>query len=162
MDDPDPDVRIGTILDGRYRILQRLAEGSMGVVYRGERVPVGKPVAVKFLHAAFAADPEFLQRFERETRVMSKLTHPHCVSVVDFGVSGAPYMVMDFVTGVTLRELLDDGPLPWLEAVTLMRQLLAGLAHAHAQGIVHRDVKPANVMVSEEIGTGRHVRILDF
>jgi len=159
----DPDGRIGSVLDGRYRILERLSEGSMGVVYRGERMPVGKPVAVKFLHALFASDPEFLNRFERETRVMSKLAHPHCVSVLDFGVAGgAPYMVMDFVTGVTLRHVLDDAPLPVAESLGLMRQLLAGLAHAHAQGIVHRDVKPANIMVSEEIGTGRHVRILDF
>jgi hypothetical protein len=159
---PDPDPRIGSVLDGRYRILHRLAEGSMGVVYRGERLPVGKPVAVKFLHAAFSADPEFRQRFERETRLMSKLTHPHCVSVVDFGIEGSPYMVMDFVTGVTLREILDEGPMPWTDALALMRQLLAGLAHAHSHAIVHRDVKPANIMVSEEIGTGRHVRILDF
>jgi serine/threonine-protein kinase len=159
---PDPDPRIGSVLDGRYRILHRLAEGSMGVVYRGERLPVGKPVAVKFLHAAFSSDPEFRQRFERETALMSKLTHPHCVSVVDFGIAGNPYMVMDFVTGVTLREILDEGPMAWTDALALMRQLLAGLAHAHSHGIVHRDVKPANVMVSEEIGTGRHVRILDF
>jgi TolA-binding protein len=159
---PDPDPRIGSVLDGRYRILHRLAEGSMGVVYRGERLPVGKPVAVKFLHAAFSSDPEFRQRFERETALMSKLTHPHCVSVVDFGIAGNPYMVMDFVTGVTLREILDEGPMAWTDALALMRQLLAGLAHAHSHGIVHRDVKPANIMVSEEIGTGRHVRILDF
>src|SRR5690349_1139077 len=111
MSDPDSDeledTRLGSVLDGRYRILHRVSAGSMGVVYRGERVPVGKPVAVKFLHAAFASDPEFLQRFERETRVMSKLGHPHCVSVLDFGVDGSPYMVMDFVTGTTLRHIID-------------------------------------------------------
>ena len=135
----------------------------MGVVYRAERVPVGKPVAIKFLHAAFAGDPEFLGRFERETRVMSKLAHPHCVSVLDFGVTeGAPYLVMDFVAGTTLRAILDDDVLPPARALILMRQILAGLAHAHAQGIVHRDIKPANMMISEEIGTGPHVRILDF
>jgi len=140
-----------------------MAEGSMGVVYRAERVPVGKAVAIKFLHAAFAQDPEFLGRFERETRVMSKLAHPHCVSVLDFGVTdGAPYLVMDFVAGTTLRAMLDDDVLPPSRALILMRQILAGLAHAHAQGIVHRDIKPANIMISEEIGTGPHVRILDF
>ncbi len=135
----------------------------MGAVYRAERVPVGKAVAIKFLHASFASDPEFLGRFERETRVMSKLAHPHCVSVLDFGVAGgAPYLVMDYVAGQTLRELLDDGPLAPALALGLMRQILAGLAYAHAQGIVHRDIKPANIMVTEEIGTGAHVRILDF
>ena len=159
----DPDARIGSVLDGRYRILDRIAAGGMGVVYRAERVPVGRPVAVKFLHAVMADDPESRSRFERETRALSKLAHPHCVSIIDFGVGdGSPYLVMDHVSGVTLRDLLDDGALPVDEALTVARQLLAGLAHAHAQRIVHRDVKPANIMVSDEIGTGRHVRILDF
>src|SRR5688572_12548801 len=158
----DPDSRIGAVLDGRYRVLERLAEGGMGVVYRAERVPVGRPVAVKFLHEVYASDRESRARFERETRVLSKLTHPHCVSVIDFGVDGGPYLVRDFVTGGTLRDRLEAGPIPPMEAITIARQTLAGLAHAHAQGITHRDVKPANIMVSDEIGTGHHVRILDF
>src|SRR5438477_358466 len=108
-------------------------------------------------------DGEFLARFERETRVMSKLNHPNCVSVVDFGVwDGAPYLVMEYVSGTTLRALIDNGALPVRRALALIRQIGAGLAHAHAQGVVHRDIKPANIMVSEEIGTGDHVRILDF
>jgi len=164
MEPAERDERIGSIVEGRYRILESMAAGSMGVVYRAERVPVGKPVAIKFLHSAFAGDPEFLSRFERETRVMSKLTHPHCVSVVDFGISqGEPYIVMDFVGGTTLRDILDEhGPMDVSHALGLLRQILAGLAHAHEQGIVHRDIKPANVMITEEIGTGQHVRILDF
>src|SRR4051812_29079637 len=140
-----------------------MAAGSMGAVYKAERVPVGKLVAIKFLHAPFANDTEFLSRFERETRVMSKLTHPNCVSVVDFGVwEGSPYLVMEYVSGTTLRAVIDNGALPPKRAFALVRQIAAGLAHAHAQGIVHRDVKPANIMISEEIGTGDHVRILDF
>ena len=162
MSSTGPDGRIGSVLDGRYRILERIAQGGMGVVYRAERVPVGRPVAVKFLHALFADDPDSRSRFERETRALSKLAHPHCVSIIDFGVSGSPYLVMDHVAGTTLRELLDEGPLSIDEALALARQLLAGLAHAHQQRIVHRDVKPANIMVTDEIGTGRHVRILDF
>jgi serine/threonine-protein kinase len=157
------DPRIGSLVDERYNILEAMASGSMGVVYKAERVPVGKIVAIKFLHAPFANDAEFLARFERETRVMSKLTHPNCVSVVDFGVwDGAPYLVMEYVSGTTLRALIDNGPLPPRRALALVRQIAAGLAHAHAQGVVHRDVKPANLMISEEIGTGDHVRILDF
>jgi serine/threonine-protein kinase len=163
MERAERDPRIGSVVEGRYRILDSMASGSMGVVYRAERVPVGKVVAIKFLHSAFASDPEFLGRFERETRVMSKLAHPHCVSVVDFGVTeGAPYLVMDYVAGVTLGSVLDDGPLPVPRALAFARQILAGLAHAHEQGIVHRDIKPANLMITEEIGTGEHVRILDF
>jgi serine/threonine-protein kinase len=157
------DDRVGSVVDGRYRILERMAEGSMGVVYRGERVPVGKPVAIKFLHAAFASYPEFAERFDRETRVMSKLAHPHCASVLDFGeTDGARYIVMEFVAGRTLRALLDDGPLDSMTALKLARQLAAGLAHAHAQGIVHRDIKPANLMITEEVGVGLHLWILDF
>ncbi|HEU4733557.1 MAG TPA: protein kinase [Kofleriaceae bacterium] len=157
------DERIGGLVDERYRVLEAMASGSMGVVYKAERVPVGKLVAIKFLHAPFANDDEFLARFERETRVMSKLTHPNCVSVVDFGVwEGAPYLVMEYVSGTTLRALIDNGPLPVRRALALVRQIAAGLAHAHAQGVVHRDVKPANIMISEEIGTGDHARILDF
>ncbi len=158
-----PDPRIGGLVDARYKILEAMASGSMGIVYKAERVPVGKLVAIKFLHASFANDAEFLGRFERETRVMSKLAHPNCVSVVDFGVfEGSPYLVMEYVSGTTLRALIDRGALPPKRALALVRQITAGLAHAHAQGIVHRDVKPANIMISEEIGTGDHVRILDF
>ncbi|HUQ02195.1 MAG TPA: serine/threonine-protein kinase [Kofleriaceae bacterium] len=158
----DPDGRIGTVLDGRYRIVEPLSKGGMGVVYRAERIPVGRPVAIKFLHALFADDPDSRVRFERETRALSKLTHPHCVGIIDFGFEGQPYLVMDLVAGATLREIIDDGPMQVDDAIALTRQLLAGLAHAHEEGIVHRDVKPANVMVTDEIGTGRHARILDF
>src|SRR5262245_38820090 len=148
MVEPDPDERIGSVLDGRYRVLERVAEGGMGVVYRGERVPVGRPVAVKFLHDVYASDRESRARFERETRVLCKLTHPNCVSVIDFGVAGSPYLVMDYVTGPTLRDLLEEGPLPVNDAITIARQALNGLAHAHAQGVIHRDIKPANIMMS--------------
>lgn len=159
----ETDTRIGQLVDDRYKILDAMASGSMGAVYKAERVPVGKLVALKFLHASFAKDSEFQTRFERETRVMSKLSHPNCVSVVDFGVwQGAPYIAMEYVSGTTLRSMIDKGPLPVGRALVLARQMAAGLAHAHAQGVVHRDVKPANIMISDEVGTGDHVRILDF
>jgi hypothetical protein len=159
----DVDPRIGSLVDGRYKIHEAMASGSMGAVYKAERVPVGKLVAIKFLHASYAKDSEFLSRFERETRVMSKLSHPNCVSVVDFGVwEGAPYLVMEYVAGRTLRATIDAEPIPPLTALTLVKQIAAGLAHAHSQGVVHRDIKPANIMISNEVGTGDHVRILDF
>ena len=160
-DDQD-DPRIGAVLQGRYRVISRLAAGGMGTVYRGERVQLGKSVAIKFLHSSFAAEKEFLRRFEVEAKAMSRLSHPHCVSVIDFGVEGAPYMVMEFVQGETLRSVIDRGPLPPGRAVTIVRQILAGLAHAHGQGIIHRDVKPANIILGEATGTGEHARILDF
>jgi serine/threonine-protein kinase len=155
---------LGRLVDNRYKILEAMASGSMGAVFKAERVPVGKLVAVKFLHSGFANDSEFLSRFERETRVMSKLAHPNCVSVVDFGVwEGAPYLVMEYVAGKTLRAMIDDeGGIAPYRALMITKQIAAGLAHAHAQGITHRDVKPANIMITEEIGAGEHVRILDF
>ncbi|HUS32009.1 MAG TPA: protein kinase, partial [Kofleriaceae bacterium] len=118
--------RVGSVIDGRYKITEVMASGAMGAVYKAERVPVGKLVAVKFLHASFANDSEFQARFERETRVMSKLNHPNCVSVLDFGVwEGSPYLVMDYVDGVTLRTRLDkQQKLPALEALQVARQML--------------------------------------
>ena len=154
---------IGKLVDGRYRVLAAMASGSMGAVYRAERIPVGKLVAMKFVHASFADDAEFLARFERETRVMSKLAHPNCVSVVDFGMfEGTPYLVMEYVDGVTLRSIIDDEAIAVPRAVGFARQLAAGLAHAHSHDIIHRDIKPANIMIGQAIGAGEVVRILDF
>jgi serine/threonine protein kinase len=157
------DPRIGSVLQERYRIIERLAAGGMGIVYRGERLEVGKAVAIKFLHAWAARDEDFRKRFQVEARAMSRLTHPCCVSVIDFGVDqDSPYMVMDFVTGETLRGLLREGPLPLARALATVRQVLAGLAHAHGQGIIHRDIKPENIIVTHAVGLGEQVRILDF
>jgi hypothetical protein len=156
------DPRLGTILQDRYKIVARIAAGAMGAVYRGERLQLGRAVAIKFLHVAFLREPEFQRRFEVEARAMSRLGHPHCVSVIDFGVADVPYLVMDFVNGVTLRDLIEKGATPAGRALPIMRQVLAGLSHAHGKGVIHRDIKPANVMLTEATGTGDHVRILDF
>jgi serine/threonine protein kinase len=156
------DPRIGVVLNGRYRITHRLGEGGMGVVYRGERVELNRPVAIKFLHSPYAKSQKFVSRFQREARAMSRLSHPCCVSVIDFGVHDAPYIVMDFVTGATLRDVLDDGRVPAARGVQIVRQILSGLAHAHGQGVIHRDIKPGNIMLGEAAGMGDHVRIFDF
>jgi hypothetical protein len=157
-----PDPRVGSVLQGRYRLDAQLASGAMGVVYRGERLQLGRPVAVKFLHPWIATQKAFLGRFENEARAMSRLQHPNCVSVLDFGVDGTPYLVMDFVTGKTLRQMLADGRLDPARALRVVRQLLAGLGYAHAQGIIHRDLKPENLILSDEPGLSDHLRILDF
>ncbi|HWN71323.1 MAG TPA: protein kinase [Haliangium sp.] len=157
------DPRIGTTLDGRYQIVDRLAAGGMGVVYRGERIGLGRGVAIKFLHAHMAADSSFLKRFAIEARAMARLQHPHCAAVMDYGVEGEePYVVMDLVAGESLRSVLDRGRLPAPRALSIMRQILSGLAHAHEQGITHRDIKPDNVMVDASGSFGDQVRILDF
>jgi serine/threonine-protein kinase len=159
---PGPDPRIGAILDGRYRITAAIAKGGMGVVYRGERLGLGRAVAIKFLHPEAAATPELRRRFETEARAASRMSHPGCVAVIDFGVDdGAPYLVMDLVAGRTLASVMREGSLSIARALHLGRQILAGLAHAHAHGIIHRDIKPANVMVwSDELG--EHAQITDF
>jgi serine/threonine-protein kinase len=157
-----PDPRVGTVLQGRYRLDAQLASGAMGVVYKGLRVQLERPVAVKFLHPWIATQKAFITRFDTEARAMSRLQHPNCVSVIDFGVEGTPYLVMDFVTGKTLRDVLGGGRLETQRALRIARQLLAGLGYAHAQGIIHRDLKPENLILSEEPGLTDHLRILDF
>jgi eukaryotic-like serine/threonine-protein kinase len=157
-----PDPRIGTTLDGRYRIVERLAAGGMGVVYKGELTAIGKPVAVKFLHDALTLIPDVVKRFQREATAMSKLAHPNLVSVLDSGIAGGvPYLVMDFVSGKSLAEVLADGPLSATRAAGLARQILAGMRHAHASHVVHRDLKPDNIILLDGV-EGDFAKILDF
>jgi eukaryotic-like serine/threonine-protein kinase len=161
-DSEEVDPRLGQVLQGRYRIHQRIASGGMGSVYRGERLGLGRPVAIKFLHAAMARDPQVMKRFELEAQAMSRLAHPNCVAVLDFGVDQIPYLVMDFVQGSPLRTAIDAGALVPRRAIKIARQMLAALGHAHAQGIVHRDIKPENIVLESTPGLADHARILDF
>ena len=136
----------------------------MGTVYRGERLGVGRPVAIKFLSPAVAVQKAFFDQFGNEVRALSRVCHPNCVSLVDFGVEGTPYLVMELLGGVSLRDTLNGsgGRMQPPRVLHLARQLLAGLAHVHAQGIVHHDVKPENLLVSNEPGFDDHLRIVDF
>ncbi len=159
---PPVDPRLGLVLEGRYRIDERLAAGGMGVVYRGERLGLAKPVAIKFLHRSAALDDERRQRFEREAAAMSRLSHPNLVSIIDFGsYDDVPYLVMEYHPGQTLQKLLASGALLPSRAVFIARQMLAGLGSAHASGVVHRDLKPANVLLVGKPGEDL-VKILDF
>ncbi|HEY8143883.1 MAG TPA: serine/threonine-protein kinase [Kofleriaceae bacterium] len=159
MEDP----RIGLVLDHRYRITERIAAGGMGVVYRAERIGLGKPVAVKFLHKTAALMSDHRVRFEREAAAMSRLTHPNLVSIIDYGSwEELPYLVMEYHRGSSLRNALDEsGALPPERAVFIGRQMLAGLASAHAVGVLHRDLKPSNVLLVGSPGEDL-VKILDF
>jgi len=159
----EPGDLTGAILDGRYRVIEAVAQGAMGTVYRAERVKLGRIVAVKVLHDALPHELSGRKRFEIEAMAMAKLEHPHCASVLDVGVfHDRPYVVMDFVSGQNLKDLIATGPQPVARAAEIVRQVLSGLAHAHELGIIHRDIKPANLVLSQKIGVGDHVKILDF
>src|SRR5580704_18149190 len=110
----------------------------MGVVYRGERVHLGRTVAIKVLHDSLPDELSARARFQIEAKAMARLDHPHCVAVLDYGMhEGRPYVVMEMVTGESLRALLDRGPLDVARATGIARQILSGLGHAHELGIVH-------------------------
>ncbi len=150
----------GTVLDGRYRLGGLIARGGMSTVYRGVDLRLDRPVAVKVMAPQYVADPAFLSRFEREARVAAGLGHPGVVAVYDQGRDGdLVFLVMELVDGGTLRDLLrEKGALPVPVALSILEPLLAALGAAHAAGLVHRDVKPENVLISSR-GT---VKIADF
>ncbi|KUG60958.1 hypothetical protein AVL61_10095 [Kocuria rosea subsp. polaris] len=156
-----PDHLTGTLLEGRYELGPRIARGGTATVYRAVDTRLQRVVAVKLMHAHLAEDPAAADRFVREARAAARLSHPHVVSVLDQGHApdGVPYLVMEHVAGSTLRDLLRRrGALPPGEALTLLEPVLDGLAAAHRAGLVHRDVKPENVLID---GTGR-VTVADF
>lgn len=147
-------------LDGRYHIVERIAAGGMGEVFRAHDAVLAREVAVKVLHRPLAADPGFVERFRREARAAAALSHPNIVAVHDWGaVDGIYYMVMEYVRGQSLREILSEhGPLAPAQAAEILLQTLAALERAHRQGIVHRDVKPENIMVTRD----GLVKVADF
>ncbi|HEY5881741.1 MAG TPA: Stk1 family PASTA domain-containing Ser/Thr kinase [Nakamurella sp.] len=150
----------GTVLDGRYRLGAMIARGGMSTVYRGLDTRLDRPVAVKVMSPQFVADPTFLSRFEREARLAASLGHPGVVAVYDQGQDGdLVFLVMELVDGGTLRDLIRErGPLPVPVVLAILDPLLDALAAAHANGLVHRDVKPENVLISARGA----VKIADF
>jgi len=135
---------------GRYHLLEQLGEGGMASVYRAQDTRLEREVAVKVIRTDFDKDPAFLKRFEREARALAQLAHPHIVHVLDAGEQGGvPYVVMDYVSGGTLKERTGR-PLLAAEAARLVVPIARALDYAHRQGIVHRDVKPANILVTPD------------
>ena len=165
----NPDPLIGHRIDGKYELLARLGEGGMSVVYRARRVHIGDDVAVKILTGKFVKDDAALTRFRREARAAAMLRHPNVITIHDFGESDdvhAPaYIVMEFVRGTPLRELLrSEDHFSVERGVRLMRGICAGVGSAHRQGVVHRDLKPDNVLVvaPEDDFELESVRVVDF
>jgi eukaryotic-like serine/threonine-protein kinase len=155
---------LGRVVDGRYRVLEVVGRGGMGVVYKVEHVRMGKLAAMKVLHKDLADEPEVVRRFEREAAAVSRLNHPNTVQVFDFGAAqGALYLIMELVRGQDLGRILDrDGPLPFARAAPLLVQICGALGEAHELGIVHRDLKPENVLITRTTGGRDFAKVLDF
>ncbi|HEY1641492.1 MAG TPA: PASTA domain-containing protein [Streptosporangiaceae bacterium] len=150
----------GQLLDGRYRVESQLARGGMATVYRGRDIRLDRPVALKVAHADLARDPEFVRRFITEARAVAQLSSPNVVAVFDQGSAGdVHWIAMEYVPGPTLREVLQArGSLSAGESLDIVAGVLAGLSAAHQAGIIHRDVKPENVL----LGRNGSVKVADF
>jgi tRNA A-37 threonylcarbamoyl transferase component Bud32 len=159
---------LGTLLGGRYRLDAQIGRGGMSTVYRAFDIVLERPVAIKLMHREIASDSDQLERFRREARSVARLNHPHIVTVIDAGEepsedgteSGStPYIVLEYVPGETLKQLIRrDGPLEITQAIAYTIELARALGAAHEQMIVHRDIKPQNVLIGEEGGA----KITDF
>jgi serine/threonine protein kinase len=136
---------------GPYRIIEQLGQGGMATVFKAYHPALDRYVAIKVLHPAFKEEPNFLSRFQREARVVARLEHPNIVPIYDFAEhKGQPYLVMKFIEGQTLKARLNEKPLTKEEAVEIVDAVGGALAYAHKQGVLHRDVKPSNVLLSPD------------
>ncbi len=151
---------IGRLLNGRYEITERLGDGGMSIVYKATDRFLGRTVSIKVLRDQFAADSEFLQRFRREAQAVANLSHANIVSLFDVGQDGEThYLVMEYVEGQTLKDKIkEEGPFTPEQAVDIAKQVLAGLNHAHQKKVIHRDIKPHNILIT---ATGQ-AKITDF
>src|SRR6058998_3963748 len=154
------DTLIDSVFDGRYRIIRKLGAGGMANVYLAEDQELGRRVAIKILNERHANDEQFVERFRREAKNAAALSHPNIVSIFDRGqAEGTYYIAMEYLDGRTLKELLvRNGPTPVPIAIDYARQIVGALAFAHRNGIVHRDIKPHNIVV----GSDGRLKVTDF
>jgi eukaryotic-like serine/threonine-protein kinase len=159
----EPRAQVGAVLDATYCIEEYVGGGAMGDVFRVRELKTGRQLAVKMLHGRLRTDAKIQRRFAREAEMAAKLRHPNVVGVIDVRHTGdAAYMVMDYAPGRTLGHVIaTSAPLPQDRVMAIIRQLLDGLDHAHDAGLIHRDLKPDNVIV-ELCGDREVVRIVDF
>ena len=160
----EPDALVGQMVGGRYHILRRIGAGGMGTVYVARQEPLGKQVALKVLLPTLVDDDLKLQRFMNEARILGELRHPNTVSLIDFGHldGGRLFIAMEYLHGGDLAGLLARGRVEQRAAVKITRQIVASLAEAHARGVIHRDLKPQNVLFDEVAGEDFVVRVADF
>ncbi|MBE2249781.1 MAG: serine/threonine protein kinase [Myxococcus sp.] len=155
---------LGQLVDGRYQVESVLGQGGMGVVFRAVQTSVQRPVAMKTLHPQLAMAPTFFERFRREAEIASRLHHPNIITIFDFGrtADGTCYYVMELLEGESLRQRVKrDGPMTLRQAAAVIEQTTLGVGHAHKQSVIHRDLKPHNVMLSL-IDGNEYVKVLDF
>jgi len=162
--DPGTDDLVGHVLDDRYRIDARIGQGGMGAVYRGTHLLMERSVALKVLRPERAEDENAVRRFVREAKSTFRFDHPNCVRVNDFGIAnGLLYLVMEYLDGRTVGEELHyDGPLSTSRVIHVAMQACAALDHAHALNLVHRDLKPDNIMLTRRGNDADFVKVLDF
>jgi serine/threonine protein kinase len=164
-DREDPDHYVGRVLDNRFRLQELLGQGGMGRVYKGVQLSVERDVAIKLLHAQAMSDPVVQKRFLREARVISGFSHPNIVRLIDFGHAPemhVPYLVMEYVDGVNLGDLMRKGRLRPDFALEIVSQVCNALMEAHRAGIVHRDLKPDNLHLISIAGGSLQTKVLDF
>ena len=154
-------IQPGRILAGRYRIDQQIGVGGMAVVYRATDLNTQHFVAVKVLKPEYNQDAEYVARFQREAEAASKMTHHNIVNLLDVGMdsSGNRYLIMEYVEGQTLKDVIrEKGRLSETSAVQITIRILSALQHAHSNGIIHRDIKPQNILMQSD----GHVKVADF
>jgi serine/threonine protein kinase len=156
-------IQIGQVLEGKYRVDGHLGRGGMAEVFRGHHLALERDVAIKVLLPELMQDPQMEARFSREAKSASRLDHPNCLRVTDYGTSpeGLKFMIMELLEGIDLEDWLDR-PMPPPRAIDLMLQILRGLEHAHKNGIIHRDLKPENVFVTRDHDRKETLKIVDF
>ncbi|MCB9541798.1 MAG: serine/threonine-protein kinase [bacterium] len=159
-----PDPLLGRVIADRYQLIERIGEGGMGTVYKARQEPLGKFVAIKVLLPSLIDDDLKLQRFMNEARILGELRHPNTVSLIDFGhiEGGRLFIAMEYLHGGDLASLLAKGRVEQRAALMITRQIVASLAEAHARGVIHRDLKPQNVLFDEVAGEDFVVRVADF
>ena len=154
------DQYIGKMLDNRYEILERIGTGGMAIVYKAKCHRLNRLVAIKILKSDLAQNEEFRRRFNAESQAVAQLSHPNIVSVYDVSRGGdMEYIVMELIDGITLKQYMEKrGQLNWRESLHFITQIMRGLSHAHSRGIIHRDIKPQNIMVLRD----GSVKVADF
>lgn len=159
------DELVGQTLVGKFRVERQIGYGAMGTIYKADQIALQKAVVIKVLHRHLLGDPELIQRFHREARAASRLNHPNCVQIIDFGSleDGSLYIAMEYIAGTDLATILErEYPLDHRRLIAITKQICVALDEAAANGVLHRDLKPENIMIEDRRTHRDHVKVVDF